>query len=88
MPDHVRHDHTISGQLILHKVLDPGVCPAHDPGFAGVTALRAFKEVDCFMVVFCGSGFPAAISTQWIFRGWEAAPTNRLRHFVQDDGVA
>jgi hypothetical protein len=27
-----------AGIQLLHYVLDPGACPGHDPGFAGVTA--------------------------------------------------
>jgi hypothetical protein len=39
-----------AGIHLFQDVLDPGACPGHDPGFAGVTLQETFYEIiktDC-----------------------------------------
>jgi hypothetical protein len=34
-----------AGIQLFQDVLDPGACPGHDPGFAGVTLQETFYEI-------------------------------------------
>ena len=34
-----------AGIQLIQDVLDPGACPGHDPGFAGVTTKETFYEL-------------------------------------------
>jgi hypothetical protein len=47
-------------------LLDPGACPGHDPGFAGVTVLMTFYEpikIDLFLTTTT-AGMPLTMLTK------------------------
>jgi hypothetical protein len=58
IPAKANQRRSLAGIQEKQAVLDPGACPGHDPGFAGVTALMTFYETITFKTsIIFHSGF-------------------------------